>query len=136
MLCHPGYLRRDSLTLGDTHDLCQINLDKSNDKSNGKWNEQKPGRTGDNYLKEERLYRVLHDKYYDGIGPTEQDGLPLALKTTVDKPKDWYKSMFKAMHKAGRCGYVGETATECSDVDELENLQQNLARKPTKIRHG
>ena len=27
---------------------------------------------------------------------------------TVDKPKDWYKSMFKVMHKAGRSGYVGD----------------------------
>ena len=30
----------------------------------------------------------------------------------MDKPKDWYKSMFKAMHKAGRSGYVGESDIE------------------------
>lgn len=27
---------------------------------------------------------------------------------TVDRPKDWYKSMFKVMHRAGRSGYVGD----------------------------
>ena len=34
----------------------------------------------------------------------------------MDKPKDWYKSMFKAMHKAGRSGYVGESDIE-TDMD-------------------
>ena len=34
------------------------------------------------YLKEERLYKVLHDKHYDGIGPTDdEEGLPLALRS-------------------------------------------------------
>lgn len=34
------------------------------------------------YLKEERLYKVLHEKHYDGIGPTDDDeGLPLALRS-------------------------------------------------------
>jgi len=100
----PPYLkRRNSLN----HDLCQITLDnKTGDQSEQvPWsdplNPQRPGRQHDNYLKENRLYKVYHDKHYDGIGPTAEDsGLPLALKTTVDKPKDWYKSMFKEMHKA------------------------------------
>lgn len=122
----------------ETHDLCQINLDKSNDKLNGKWfpadSASKPGRTEDNYLKEERLYRVFHDKHYDGIGPTEQEsGLPLALKTTVDKPKDWYKSMFKAMHKAGRSGYIGDTGTE-DDTDDFATIDEALLHRTTKVR--
>ena len=34
------------------------------------------------YLKEERLYKVLHEKHYDGIGPTDdEEGLPLALRS-------------------------------------------------------
>lgn len=78
----------------------------------------------DNYLKDERLYKVLHDRHYDGIGPVDTDEqIPMALRSvsletcsqtghtviqTVDRPKDWYKSMFKVMHKAGRSGYVGD----------------------------
>ena len=38
----------------------------------------------------------------------------------MDKPKDWYKSMFKAMHKAGRSGYVGESDFE-TDVEGGKN---------------
>ena len=34
------------------------------------------------YLKDERLYKVLHEKHYDGIGPTDdEEGLPLALRS-------------------------------------------------------
>ena len=40
----------------------------------------------------------------------------------MDKPKDWYRSMFKAMHKAGRSGYIGDTGT---DVDDGKTNTQN-----------
>lgn len=67
----------------------------------------------------------MHDKHYDGIGPTH-DEIPLALKSTVDKPKDWYKSMFKAMHKAGRSGNIAETGTDISDYLDEEKFKQNV----------
>ncbi|XP_014341918.1 vinexin isoform X2 [Latimeria chalumnae] len=36
---------------------------------------------------------------YDGIGPVDETGMPIASRSSVNKPKDWYKSMFKQIHK-------------------------------------
>ncbi|XP_051774398.1 sorbin and SH3 domain-containing protein 1 isoform X7 [Ctenopharyngodon idella] len=35
---------------------------------------------------------------YTGIGPVDETGIPIAIRTTVDRPKDWYKTMFKQIH--------------------------------------
>uniref|UniRef100_A0A8C1TJ48 Sorbin and SH3 domain containing 2b n=1 Tax=Cyprinus carpio TaxID=7962 RepID=A0A8C1TJ48_CYPCA len=35
---------------------------------------------------------------YTGIGPVDESGIPVAIRTTVDRPKDWYKTMFKQIH--------------------------------------
>ncbi|XP_051505974.1 sorbin and SH3 domain-containing protein 2-like [Myxocyprinus asiaticus] len=35
---------------------------------------------------------------YAGIGPVDESGIPIAIRTTVDRPKDWYKTMFKQIH--------------------------------------
>nr|XP_033803499.1 vinexin [Geotrypetes seraphini] len=36
---------------------------------------------------------------YDGIGPVDESGMPIASRSSVDKPRDWYKSMFQQIHK-------------------------------------
>uniref|UniRef100_A0A8K9XAC3 Sorbin and SH3 domain containing 2b n=1 Tax=Oncorhynchus mykiss TaxID=8022 RepID=A0A8K9XAC3_ONCMY len=36
--------------------------------------------------------------HHTGIGPVDESGIPIAIRTTVDRPKDWYKSMFKQIH--------------------------------------
>ncbi|XP_064829459.1 sorbin and SH3 domain-containing protein 2 isoform X3 [Oncorhynchus masou masou] len=36
--------------------------------------------------------------HHAGIGPVNESGIPIAIRTTVDRPKDWYKSMFKQIH--------------------------------------
>ncbi|XP_073778067.1 sorbin and SH3 domain-containing protein 2 isoform X29 [Danio rerio] len=36
--------------------------------------------------------------HYTGIGPVDESGIPIAIRTTVDRPKDWYKTMFKQIH--------------------------------------
>ncbi|XP_029627463.1 sorbin and SH3 domain-containing protein 1 isoform X3 [Salmo trutta] len=36
--------------------------------------------------------------HHAGIGPVDESGIPIAIRTTVDRPKDWYKSMFKQIH--------------------------------------
>ncbi|XP_061673109.1 vinexin isoform X2 [Syngnathoides biaculeatus] len=43
--------------------------------------------------KEERLIK------YSGIGPVDETGMPIASRSSVNKPRDWYKSMFKQIHK-------------------------------------
>eukprot|EP00057_Strongylocentrotus_purpuratus_P009810 XP_011664284.1 PREDICTED: vinexin isoform X6 [Strongylocentrotus purpuratus] len=41
---------------------------------------------------------------YEGIGPRDKDGLPLGLRQHVkeDNRHDWYKEMFKSIHKQDR----------------------------------
>ncbi|XP_076845190.1 vinexin isoform X2 [Brachyhypopomus gauderio] len=44
-------------------------------------------------IKEERLIK------YSGIGPVDETGMPIASRSSVNKPKDWYRSMFRQIHK-------------------------------------
>ncbi|XP_061624499.1 vinexin isoform X1 [Phyllopteryx taeniolatus] len=43
--------------------------------------------------REERLIK------FSGIGPVDETGMPIASRSSVHKPRDWYKSMFKQIHK-------------------------------------
>ncbi|XP_053727524.1 vinexin isoform X5 [Synchiropus splendidus] len=43
--------------------------------------------------REERLIK------YSGIGPVDETGMPIASRSSVNKPRDWYKSMFRQIHK-------------------------------------
>uniref|UniRef100_A0A8C1JFQ7 Sorbin and SH3 domain containing 2b n=1 Tax=Cyprinus carpio TaxID=7962 RepID=A0A8C1JFQ7_CYPCA len=35
---------------------------------------------------------------YTGIGPVDESRIPVTIRMTVDRPKDWYKTMFKQIH--------------------------------------
>ncbi|XP_078095824.1 vinexin-like isoform X3 [Mustelus asterias] len=35
---------------------------------------------------------------YDGAGPMDEVGMPIASRPSVDKPRDWYKRMFQQIH--------------------------------------
>ncbi|KAG6934490.1 sorbin and SH3 domain containing 3 [Chelydra serpentina] len=35
---------------------------------------------------------------YDGIGPVDETGMPIASRSSVDRPRDWYRSMFQQIH--------------------------------------
>ncbi|XP_077333472.1 sorbin and SH3 domain-containing protein 2 isoform X22 [Lithobates pipiens] len=47
---------------------------------------------------EEKKVTVVKAPHYAGIGPVDESGIPTAIRTTVDRPKDWYKTMFKQIH--------------------------------------
>ncbi|XP_069049396.1 sorbin and SH3 domain-containing protein 2 isoform X15 [Lepisosteus oculatus] len=47
---------------------------------------------------EEKRVSVIKAPHYAGIGPVDESGIPIAIRTTVDRPKDWYKTMFKQIH--------------------------------------
>ncbi|XP_041283753.1 sorbin and SH3 domain-containing protein 2 isoform X5 [Onychostruthus taczanowskii] len=47
---------------------------------------------------EEKKITVIKAPHYAGIGPVDESGIPTAIRTTVDRPKDWYKTMFKQIH--------------------------------------
>uniref|UniRef100_A0A8D0EW36 SoHo domain-containing protein n=1 Tax=Strix occidentalis caurina TaxID=311401 RepID=A0A8D0EW36_STROC len=36
---------------------------------------------------------------YDGIGPVDETGMPIASRSSVDQPRDWYRSMFRQIHR-------------------------------------
>ncbi|XP_030643761.1 sorbin and SH3 domain-containing protein 2 [Chanos chanos] len=50
------------------------------------------------FSEEEKKVSVIKAPHYEGIGPVDESGIPIAIRTTVDKPKDWYKTMFKQIH--------------------------------------
>ncbi|XP_052459464.1 vinexin-like isoform X1 [Carassius gibelio] len=43
--------------------------------------------------------REEHLIKFSGIGPVDETGMPIASRSSVNKPKDWYKSMFRQIHK-------------------------------------
>ncbi|XP_068134787.1 sorbin and SH3 domain-containing protein 2 isoform X11 [Hyperolius riggenbachi] len=47
---------------------------------------------------EEKKVTLIKAPHYAGIGPVDESGIPTAVRTTVDRPKDWYKTMFKQIH--------------------------------------
>uniref|UniRef100_A0A669CYC5 Osteoclast-stimulating factor 1 n=1 Tax=Oreochromis niloticus TaxID=8128 RepID=A0A669CYC5_ORENI len=51
------------------------------------------------FSEEEKKVSVIKAPHYEGIGPVDESGIPIAIRTTVDRPKDWYKTMFKQIHK-------------------------------------
>ncbi|KAI4897251.1 hypothetical protein NFI96_024620, partial [Prochilodus magdalenae] len=53
-----------------------------------------PART----TEDEQRGTVGRAPHYSGIGPVDESGIPIAIRTTVDRPKDWYKTMFKQIH--------------------------------------
>ncbi|XP_040003432.1 sorbin and SH3 domain-containing protein 2 isoform X4 [Xiphias gladius] len=51
------------------------------------------------FSEEEKKVSIIKAPHYEGIGPVDKSGIPIAIRTTVDRPKDWYKTMFKQIHK-------------------------------------
>ncbi|KAM4579045.1 vinexin isoform 2-T3 [Fundulus diaphanus] len=36
---------------------------------------------------------------FSGIGPVDETGMPIASRSSVNRPRDWYRSMFRQIHK-------------------------------------
>nr|XP_036306238.1 vinexin isoform X1 [Pipistrellus kuhlii] len=36
---------------------------------------------------------------YEGIGPVDESGMPIAPRSSVDSPRDWYRRMFHQIHR-------------------------------------
>ncbi|XP_007529182.1 vinexin isoform X4 [Erinaceus europaeus] len=36
---------------------------------------------------------------YEGIGPVDESGMPIAPRSSVNSPKDWYRKMFQQIHR-------------------------------------
>ncbi|XP_041855978.1 vinexin isoform X2 [Melanotaenia boesemani] len=55
---------------------------------------------------------------FSGIGPVDETGMPIASRSSVNKPRDWYKSMFRQIHKRPE-----ESELEDSERWSAEGLQ-------------
>ncbi|XP_037830805.1 vinexin isoform X3 [Kryptolebias marmoratus] len=66
--------------------------------------------------KEERLIK------FSGIGPVDETGMPIASRSSVNKPRDWYKSMFRQIHRKPQ-------ELEDSDQWSTERLQSSADRE-------
>ncbi|KAI4880405.1 hypothetical protein NFI96_004872 [Prochilodus magdalenae] len=84
--------------------------------------------------REERLIK------YQGIGPVDETGMPIASRSSVNKPKDWYRSMFKQIHRKPEEPEIDWKERRLSPSPPLESNQeqgQRLGRDPfTLTQHG
>ncbi|XP_067377458.1 vinexin isoform X2 [Channa argus] len=70
--------------------------------------------------REERLIK------FSGIGPVDETGMPIASRSSVNKPRDWYKSMFRQIHKKPE-----ESELEDSERWSVERLQESTNTEKT-----
>ncbi|KAI5630122.1 sorbin and SH3 domain-containing protein 2 isoform X13, partial [Silurus asotus] len=71
--------------------------------------------------------------HYSGIGPIDEFGIPTATRTTVDRPKDWYKNMFKQIHVVQKpeFEYSGScTTAQTATNDEKHSTTFNVHAHP------
>ncbi|KAF7707377.1 hypothetical protein HF521_018595 [Silurus meridionalis] len=71
--------------------------------------------------------------HYSGIGPIDEFGIPTATRTTVDRPKDWYKTMFKQIHVVQKpeFEYSGScTTAQTATNDEKHSTTFNVHAHP------
>ncbi|XP_068617033.1 vinexin [Brachionichthys hirsutus] len=70
--------------------------------------------------REERLIK------FSGIGPVDETGMPIASRSSVNKPRDWYKSMFKQIHRRPE-----ESELEDSESWSAERLRLSSSTEPS-----
>ncbi|KAF5896455.1 sorbin and SH3 domain-containing protein 2-like isoform X16, partial [Clarias magur] len=73
--------------------------------------------------------RVSKSPHYSGTGPVEESGISMANRTTVDRPKDWYKNMFKQIHVVHKPEFENSgshTATQPTISKEKHSLTNNV----------
>ncbi|XP_039272630.2 uncharacterized protein LOC120346901 isoform X8 [Styela clava] len=58
-----------------------------------------PAPGGEKVLERTKKTTIIRAEHHGGIGPTDEQGLPVALRSTVENQKAWYKNMFKQIHK-------------------------------------
>ncbi|CAL9708439.1 unnamed protein product [Knipowitschia caucasica] len=69
--------------------------------------------------REERLIK------YSGIGPVDETGMPIASRSSVNKPRDWYKSMFRQIHKKPEESDFEDSERWSPQVIDQENTENN-----------
>ncbi|CAL1541904.1 unnamed protein product, partial [Lymnaea stagnalis] len=68
---------------------------------------------------------------YDGIGPVDKEGVPLGFRKNVDeeKQRDWYKQMYKSLHKTEKKEVIKPVSSDVIYYDLFP--QESNTYKPT-----
>ncbi|XP_015246315.1 PREDICTED: sorbin and SH3 domain-containing protein 2 isoform X13 [Cyprinodon variegatus] len=86
------------------------------------------------FSEEERKVSLIKAPHYEGIGPVDESGIPIAIRTTVDRPKDWYKTMFKQIHKVHKADddYSGTYNAAYAFINNAEDYSTTMAHPPPR----
>ncbi|XP_026125599.1 vinexin-like isoform X4 [Carassius auratus] len=80
---------------------------------------------------EERLIK------FSGIGPVDETGMPIASRSSVNKPKDWYRSMFRQIHKKPEESELDWRERKLSSSPPPDSVQRDGRSDPfTLTPHG
>uniref|UniRef100_A0A9L0RV48 Sorbin and SH3 domain containing 3 n=1 Tax=Equus caballus TaxID=9796 RepID=A0A9L0RV48_HORSE len=67
---------------------------------------------------------------YEGIGPVDESGMPIAPRSSVDSPRDWYRRMFQQIHRKMPDLQLDWTLEEAPKDSRRPGLQQRPATRP------
>ncbi|XP_067879307.1 vinexin isoform X3 [Heterodontus francisci] len=67
---------------------------------------------------------------YDGVGPMDEVGMPIASRPSVNKPREWYKRMFRQIHT--RPTEDEFEANHVADPSDMESQFSDLAHGLTE----
>ncbi|XP_017160613.1 sorbin and SH3 domain-containing protein 2 isoform X7 [Poecilia reticulata] len=86
------------------------------------------------FSEEEKKVSIVKAPHYEGIGPVDESGIPIAIRTTVDRPKDWYKTMFKQIHKVHKADddYSGTYNATYAFINNADNYSTTMAHPPPR----
>ncbi|XP_035993380.1 sorbin and SH3 domain-containing protein 1 isoform X13 [Fundulus heteroclitus] len=86
------------------------------------------------FSEEEKKVSVIKAPHYEGIGPVDESGIPIAIRTTVDRPKDWYKTMFKQIHKVHKADddYSGTYNATYAFINNADDYSSTMAHPPPR----
>uniref|UniRef100_A0A3Q3CYB0 Sorbin and SH3 domain containing 2a n=1 Tax=Haplochromis burtoni TaxID=8153 RepID=A0A3Q3CYB0_HAPBU len=89
------------------------------------------------FSEEEKKVSVIKAPHYEGIGPVDESGIPIAIRTTVDRPKDWYKTMFKQIHKVHKAdNYSLSSSTTMAHPAPRTHTYRPLSKSPSDNNEG
>ncbi|XP_018589996.1 vinexin-like isoform X2 [Scleropages formosus] len=116
---------------GDSHTL---SFGANDDSSGAQANQERRAATLPRRAPwEERLVK------FSGIGPVDETGLPLASRSSVNKPRDWYRTMFRQIHQTSEDStYPGRTGDDrCpSTKDHFTSVHCGVPANQNDVTHG
>ncbi|XP_063045815.1 sorbin and SH3 domain-containing protein 1 isoform X2 [Engraulis encrasicolus] len=78
----------------------------------------------------------LKPQHYTGIGPVDESGIPIAIRTSVDRPKDWYKTMFKQIHVVPKSDdYVNTYNVHTVSSSDKRGITNSIQSHPAPKTH-